>query len=279
MENNNNVQVLVKTAATSPSRLTKFLASWPINKKIIFLLLGLVAILEIVLMIRAISVNLNPFPRSVERLQKVSGAKIVLDTSKTNYQLGDEVLVTVRVATGGHTTDGIDLVLRYDNKILEASGSGVFTPGQIYTEYPPVIINNVKGEIRVSGLTGAQEKSFIGVGNFGQIKFKAIANGSTKISTDFQTIGSTVDTNVTETKTAKDLLEKSYDLSVTVGQTSSSETKRTSSENSCAEYVQVCQDGIGHQGTQTCARGLKSQGVCQWDPYLTLDCTNCQITN
>lgn len=278
MENNNksisseNIQVVANSA--SPSKIAKLIQNWPVNKKIIFLILGLVVLFELIIMLKALLIK--PQVPVIERPQTITGAKIILDSSKTSFEIGEEVVVDVRIATGGHTTDGVDLVLQFDNKILEATGSGVFVPGKIYTEYPPLIVSRDKGEIRVSGLTGSEADSFIGVGVFGQVKLKAIANGSTKISIDFQKPGATVDSNVTETKTAKDLLEKTYDLSVNVGNSANNNSTKTASI-SCQKFIQICQDELGDPGTQVCTQGARDKNrVCSWDPYLTTDCTICQ---
>jgi len=115
--------------------------------------------------------------------------------------------VRVEINTKGKSASGADVVVTYDPKILNVSESSI-TTGNIFPLYPLVKIKPEKGQIAITGVISQEEKpSFQGKGTFATIKFTPIKTGKTTVSFDF-TKDSTTDSNIAQTKTAKDILEK-----------------------------------------------------------------------
>ena len=85
--------------------------------------------------------------RQTERIAEVSTPQLVATASKQTYQVGESVPITLKVITGGNSTDSTDVVIRYDPQILEASGSNFITLGGIYKEYPVELFDNNSGII------------------------------------------------------------------------------------------------------------------------------------
>ena len=97
--------------------------------KLIFVILAVIILVEVVLAVRYLKQSAPPPP---PKLQPISGGRIVLIADKKDYKVGEVIVVSVRVSTGGQTTDGTDLILRFDPKVLEASNASV-TQGRIYS--------------------------------------------------------------------------------------------------------------------------------------------------
>lgn len=181
---------------------------FPWGPKLIFVILGVVLLIEIIFAIKTLT---KPLPPPPPKLQPLTGAKLVLVSPKTSYNVGDTVPVTVRLATGGRSTTGTDLILKFDPKVLEAT-QGAIRRGSIYEEYSVTQLDS-KGTVTVSGISS--QKGYNGIGLFGSVIFKAKAKGQTKISIDFQK-DSTTDSNVVEAGTAKDILDQVFNLDLTI---------------------------------------------------------------
>ena len=70
------------------------------------------------------------------------------------------------------------------------------------------------GKITVAGITQAQG-GVLANGLFGTVVFQAKAAGQAKISLDY-TPGSTIDSNVTESETVEDVLDKVENLEINI---------------------------------------------------------------
>lgn len=180
--------------------------------KLIFVFLAVIILIEVVLAVRYLSQKTPPPP---PKLQPISGGRIVLIADKKDYKAGENIVVSVRLSTGGQPTDGTDLVLRFDPKVLETSNAAV-TQGRIYSEYPMKSVDSIEGLIRISGISSIRKKSgFNGVGIFATINFKAVGSGKTTLRIDF-TPDLTSDSNVLGTKNAKDILEEVFNLDLEI---------------------------------------------------------------
>lgn len=143
-------------------------------------------------------------------------SKIELQSNKTTVKVADQVTVSINVVSE-KATDGIDLVINYDPKLLSVVKTKEGTPvilGSLYSDYPQNAVDETKGEITISGISTGKE----GVrpnGLFGSIVFNAKAPGQTTVSLEFSP-GSTVDTNITEKGTGEDVLESVGNVNITI---------------------------------------------------------------
>lgn len=132
-------------------------------------------------------------------------ASIELETSSSNLNVGDTAKVNIWLSTGEKQTDGVDIVVNFDpNKleVVEASGLGAVAVGSLYSEYP---VNKAEsGSVVLSGINNPG-KTFRGRDLLGSFMVKAKASGKVSVALDFVS-GSTTDSNVMETGTARDIL-------------------------------------------------------------------------
>ncbi len=183
----------------------------PVNKKGNPKLLVWILIL-VVILVAGFWIWKNSSTTPARSTSKVdTKARIVLVSDKKQYKVGDGVIVAVGVSTGGKKTDGTDVVLYYDNKLLQASSSGILTGG-LYPDYPITTVDQTAGVIRVSGIASV-DKTVAGQGVLATILMTAKAPGQAKVTVDY-TPGSTTDSNIVESTSSKDVLESVTNLEV-----------------------------------------------------------------
>lgn len=141
-------------------------------------------------------------------------ASIVLQAAKSNIKVGEKVAVTATIASDKPAA-GMDLVVSFDPNLLSVENKSLpVTTTTLLDDYP---FNQLDegGKISVSGISSSDTGKVLN-GILGTITFVAKAPGKTKVTVDF-TKGSTVDSNVTDAKTAKDLLNevKNVELNIT----------------------------------------------------------------
>lgn len=210
MDENTAKNIVVNQEVKAPLMIKKQLG------KIILVVLALVIVGELTYFLprafkEAPKVNINkPAP--------LAGAQIALVSSKKVYSLGTLVPVDINIFTGGYPTDGVDVIINYDNKLLEAS-SGALVRGSIYADYPVMAVDQVAGKIRISAISGLSGKSFNGLGALARVNFKAKNKGLAKLMLDF-TKGATTDSNITRsasgTNAAQDSLDQIFNLEVMI---------------------------------------------------------------
>lgn len=175
------------------------------SPKIIFAILGIVVLIEVIYAARVLTSPTPPPPPTggSKTSTQPSAGKISLITPKTNYQVAEEVPVSVMIDTGSHTIDGVDLIVRFDPKILEATSGGLIK-GTIMSEYPLMSLDAQAGLIAISGISSLGN-SFSGTGQFATLNLRAKAPGTTSLTIDFNK-GSTTDSNLVVTATSEDIL-------------------------------------------------------------------------
>lgn len=139
-----------------------------------------------------------------------SGAAISLSTPKATIKVGEEMAVSINISSQ-KLTDGTDLIIVYNPEIL--SGQPV-KPGTIYNDFPLNAVDQEAGKITVSGITSVSG-GVLANGLFGTVVFQAKKAGPAEVSLEYVP-GSTTDSNVIESKTAKDLLNKVNSLKVNI---------------------------------------------------------------
>ncbi len=183
--------------------------------KIVFF--GLIAIIVIELIWGAWYL-LQPLPTSNNSITPSDQvATLSLSSDLEEITVGQIFDVEIMVSTAGQSSNGVDLVLKYDPTMVEPVGSAndSFTPGDIYSEYLGYNLDSEKGIFRVSGISGISGSGFSGDGTFGVLQFRALGSGATEFSVEHQ-LGQTADSNVINSKTTQDLLVDVSNLEVDI---------------------------------------------------------------
>lgn len=185
--------------------------------KIIFAILGVVILIEVIYALKVLIAPTVTSPASRSTPQNTatpSEGKISLSVPKLQFTKNEAVPVKILVDSGGRSLDGVDVLVRFDPELLEASSSSI-TRGEMFEEYPLMNVDIKKGLVSISGISSLG-KSFKGPqANLAVINFKAKKEGKAALTIDFQK-GSTADSNLVETGSAKDILETVNNLELTV---------------------------------------------------------------
>lgn len=249
----------------------------PWKKRLPFLIAGvliLIIILEVFFAFQTFYSQNQLVKSGIEQITSLSSPQLVATTTKPSFQIGETVPVTIKVVTGGQSTDSTDVILRYDPKVLEITGDNFVEIGRIYPDYPVANYDNITGIVQVSGAALSSNSGFSGVGNFATLNFKAMSAGATTISIDFQT-ESTADSNIVLSGTAKDILTQVTNADIIIEE-SSSTIEQASKITSCSGFYQYCQ--VGDQtGKQFCQKGALVNNQCSFDPELTISCSECLV--
>lgn len=191
-----------------------------LTRKNIFIVLGVVILAEV---LWASWTLFRPSPPSSTATSvpvvKVKPTTVTLISDKTSLKKGEKMTVSINISSN-KKTDGTDLVLIYDPKLLsvETVGSSKqpVIAGGIYEDFPLNSVDQVAGRITVSGITD-DPGGVLAEGLFGSIVFVGKAPGVANISLDYSP-SSTADSNVIESGTGKDVLEKVEGLEVSISQ-------------------------------------------------------------
>ena len=192
------------------------LSSLLANKKLIFIFIGTILLAELVWAGLSLFGGKTQDNTKVSPGQSKASSTLSLNASKTSLKVGESVTVAINVSAVV-ATDGMDVILSYDPKLLSVTlglGKIPVAVGTIYSDYPLNQVDEGAGRIAVSGIT-SQAGGIIARGMVGAVTFTAKAPGKAKIAFDF-TPGSTTDSNVIETKTAQDILGSVTDLEVNI---------------------------------------------------------------
>lgn len=272
METSSGSPIIYQSSPTFSSNVSKDTFKDKVKKhlpKMLFALLALVLVGELIYGIRTLT---RPFPTRVDATSTIGVGKIVLDAPKSNYAMGEEIPVKVRVITAGRATDSTDLLLKFDPAILDSTTSAIID-GNLYKEYIIKEVDKTQGQVRISAITPPNTEGFVGVGEFATITFLAKKEGTTKLEIDFVK-GSTTDSNIVETGVAIDILDEVYNLDLSIG---SNQNVSAPALESCSGYYQYCHNLVGQTGRQFCKQGRKIENMCTFDPKLTTECDICRL--
>lgn len=184
-----------------------------LTPKTIFLSLGVILLIEVIFAVKTLTAP-TPAPPLAQPESQPGKVNLSLEAVGRDFKVGEIVTVNVRVNTGGHRTDGVDLVLKFDPKILEASTASLIKT-TIYPDYPQMKVDAKGGLVQISGISGLDGKTFKGTGVFATINFKARAVGETTLTVNF-TPGKTDDSNIVESLSGNDILESVSNLNLSV---------------------------------------------------------------
>lgn len=141
-------------------------------------------------------------------------ASLALSSSQTKAQVGNNVAVTIILDSGNRKLDGVDLVIKYNPKVLSLTADS-FQKGSIFSEYTGQNINATTGTFSISSLSKVSSEKENKDGILGTLTFKAIAKGQSEVIIDYKE-DETTDSNVIDSKLSKDILEKVTNLTVSV---------------------------------------------------------------
>lgn len=136
-------------------------------------------------------------------------ATFSLSPATETLNRGCNYSLKIELDSSGVKVDGADALLTYEPNKLSTSLS-LITTGSLFADFPGTTVDDKKGSIRISGI-GASDTAEAKKGTFATINFKVKADaplGSTNVNFDFDPKAptKTVDSNILETKTAKDIL-------------------------------------------------------------------------
>ncbi len=178
---------------------SSLLRTW-LPRIVILLLVGLV----VFQLVRVFGIGSQRSANQPLPLQPASSGTIVLVDQNKTYRVGETISIPVRIITGGHIIQGVDLVIKYDPKFLTAA-TPALTTSKIMSEYPTNQADPTNKLIRVSGISSVEQVGFNGAGIFGTLNLTAAAKGTTTISVDYS-LNSTTDSNMIELATGNDIL-------------------------------------------------------------------------
>lgn len=190
-----------------------------LTRKNIFIILGVVILAEVLWASWTLFRPTPPSPTqtAIAPVVKLKPTTVSLVSEKISLKKGEKITVSVNISSNSKT-DGVDLVITYDPKLLSVETIGQtkqpVIAGTIYNDYPLNSLDQALGRITVSGITDVPG-GVLADGLFGSLVFVGKNFGSAKISLDFSP-GSTADSNVTETGTGKDVLEKVESLEINI---------------------------------------------------------------
>ena len=179
-----------------------------------FLILAAVIVIELIYVVRVL-VSPTPPAIPVAKVAPITDGSIALTAVKNEYTVGETVPVTVRIDTGGHGTQGSDVLIKYDPRILEANGTSVMVKGEVYKDYPVLIADPKTLMITISGISSLEGDKFKGNGIFATVNFKAKAMGSTALTVQF-TKDSSTDSNMVDAESGNDSVGSVSNLDITV---------------------------------------------------------------
>lgn len=183
-----------------------------LTKRNLFIILGVIIALEVAWAGWTLFKGTSPTPGISKQQAFVSpkSAEVTLTSDRTSLKVGEKATVSINLSSDIYT-DGADLIVTYDPKLLSAKPAIL---GTLYSDYPQNALEDELGRISISGITG-QRRGVLANGLFGTIEFSAKAKGVAKVVVDF-TPGATGDSNITESGTGKDILEKVSSLELEI---------------------------------------------------------------
>lgn len=149
---------------------------------------------------------------------KPKNGSISLTAPKNSIKVGEKLTVTINASSSGRLTDGTDVIITYDPKLLFVETIGEdkkpIVVNNIYNEFPNNSLDATNGIITASGI--ASEQNGVGInGVFGSMIFTGKAPGKATITIQFDP-NLTSESNIIETKSGVDILNQVQNLEVEI---------------------------------------------------------------
>lgn len=161
-------------------------------------------------------------PKSLQSIKSNIAASstptLSLVLKNSQLAVGNQVQIPISLNTAGKKIIGVDVVIKYDPQMLQATNSGtirVFQPGKLFDEYPIATADPTRGQILVSGIASIGKNGFNGVGVLGTLSLTTLKAGQTTLKFDYLPNGTT-DSNMIEQTTGDDILGGVEDLTLTI---------------------------------------------------------------
>ncbi len=199
--------LFVNDPSVKSGRLTNFKKLLP---KLLFIIFGIIIIIEIIFSVRKLIAKDN-LANNSSRPGATLGGIILLLTQNKSVKVGEEVNVNIGITSGKYNIYGADVLFSYDPTIL-APSTPSFEKGAGFSDYPVIEIKD--GNVRISAIGNPGKDKGV-LGKFGVVHFKAISSGRTSLKVNF-TPGSTTDSNITDSDSNKDIIEKVVNLDIEV---------------------------------------------------------------
>ena len=177
----------------------------------VFAILAIIIVYEVISLVRTIS---NPTP-GIPQVQPINGGKITLLSNRNNYAVNENIPVDLKLSTGGYSTLGTDVVIKYDPTAIDASGATSVRKGDLYTEYPVVTADPTNGLIFISGVSTQNKDSFNGIGIFGTLNLKALKPGTTSLEIQYLP-DATNESNIMKVNSSEDILKEVKGITLTI---------------------------------------------------------------
>ncbi|MBI2020254.1 hypothetical protein HYS94_02430 [Candidatus Daviesbacteria bacterium] len=193
-------------------QLAQFKSTKITRGRLILIILALIILGEVIWAV----LTLKPSSNIPSAVQQQTATSVSLNSEKATVKVGEQINTTINLSSD-IKTDGVDLIIKFDPNLLAVSeataGAGPVKVGSIYSAYPQNLLES-PGRIVISGITN-QPGGILANGVFGTITFKAKKVGVTDISFEF-TPSTTTDSNIIESGTGKDVLEKVNNLQLNI---------------------------------------------------------------
>lgn len=168
-----------------------------------------------------VSQSTSPKPKAADEPVQ-TGATLSLAPASTTFNKGCDFSLDINLDTGGHSTDGTDVILKYDPSLVNVLS---IDKGTIYPNYPGSTYDNDSGKVLISGVSSVSTP-VTGSGKFATLHLKVSPEATvsaTNINFDFDSEDpyKTTDTNVVERGTVNDVLRKVVNGTVNIGNGSS----------------------------------------------------------
>lgn len=197
------------------------------HKKLVLVCLAIVIVIESLWAVSYIkSTNMIKLPLITQLIQipKEKIASLSLEPVSLQTQVGSQFEVSVNVDMKDRTVNGIDAVIKYNPQMLEVVDSDNETAGtqaQTGTIFKTLLVNQadpIDGKIVLTGSRiSTSQEPIKGTGTFAKISFIAKQAGNTNLEILFDSKKTNL-SNVTESKTSKNILTDIENAQITISQ-------------------------------------------------------------
>lgn len=165
----------------------------------------LVLVLSLALGVLTITSRNNASSQSLNTKAAEQPGIVSLSPSSGDYPFssGSSYQVGIIVNSAERSLDGADIIIRFDPTKVQVEGTKI-TTGNLFEDYIVNSVDNVRGQIKVGAVTFTSKPV---AGLLGTFRFTPLAKGVVEFTFDFAP-GATTETNLAESKTARDILGK-----------------------------------------------------------------------